>query len=55
VMSGMWSFSDAQLTADDHPDLDDREQGIPHLKSVLCRLSELPEAAELAWYGRHSL
>ena len=44
VMSGMWAFSDAQLTADDHPDLIDREQGIPHIKGVPCRLSALPEA-----------
>lgn len=41
VMSGMWAFSDAQLTADDHPDLIDREQGIPHLKGVPCRITAL--------------
>ena len=44
VMSGMWSFSDAQLTPDDDPDLIDREQGIPHLKGVPCHLERLSEA-----------
>jgi anaerobic selenocysteine-containing dehydrogenase len=46
-MSGMWSFSDAQLTSDDDPDLVDREQGVPHMKGVPCRLVAL-EAAEVA-------
>ena len=40
-MSGMWSFSDAQLTADDDPNLIDLEQGIPHLKGVPCYLAKL--------------
>ncbi|MFN0162161.1 MAG: molybdopterin-dependent oxidoreductase [Burkholderiales bacterium] len=44
VMSGMWAFSDAQLTTDDHPDLIDREQGIPHMKGVPCRLTAMPDA-----------
>ena len=44
VMSGLWAFSDAQLTPDDDPGLIDREQGIPHMKGVPCRLSALPDA-----------
>ncbi|NKC15878.1 MAG: molybdopterin-dependent oxidoreductase [Gammaproteobacteria bacterium] len=40
-MSGMWSFADAQITADEDPDLIDREQGIPHMKGVPCRLTKL--------------
>ena len=46
-LSGMWAFADAQLTADDDPDLIDREQGIPHLKGVPCRLMKLA-ATEVA-------
>jgi anaerobic selenocysteine-containing dehydrogenase len=45
-MSGMWDFSDAQITADDDPDLVDLEQGVPHLKGAPCRLTKL-NAAEL--------
>ena len=54
TMSGMWSFADAQLTADDDPDLIDLEQGIPHMKGVPCRMTRLDKAevAELeAEYG----
>lgn len=43
-MSGMWSFSDAQVTADDDPNLIDLEQGIPHLKGVPCNLIKLIES-----------
>lgn len=39
-MSGMWSFSDAQITPDDDPDLIDTEQGIPHMKGVRCRVEK---------------
>lgn len=46
-MSGMWDFADAQITPDEDPDLIDREQGIPHLKGVRCRLTKL-NPAELA-------
>ena len=38
-MSGMWNFSDAQITTDDDPKLIDREQGIPHLKGCPCSVS----------------
>lgn len=41
VLSGMWDFSDAQMTPDDDPDLIDLEQGIPHLKGVPCRVTKL--------------
>ena len=43
-MSGMWSFSDAQITPDDDPELIDREQGIPHMKGVPCQLKKLTAA-----------
>ena len=43
-MSGMWSFSDAQITPDDDPELMDREQGIPHMKGVPCQLKKLTAA-----------
>ena len=41
TMSSLWAFADAQLTADDDPDLIDREQGIPHMKGVPCRVTAL--------------
>ena len=53
-MGGMWDFCDAQLTADDNPELIDLEQGIPHLKGTPCSLTALStaEVAELeAKYG----
>jgi hypothetical protein len=40
-LSGMWTFSDAQLSGDDDPSLMDIEQGIPHLKGVPCRVTKL--------------
>ena len=43
-MSGMWSFADAQITADADPDLVDLEQGIPHMKGAPCRLTKLNQA-----------
>jgi len=43
-MSGMWAFADAQLTADDDPELIDREQGIPHMKGAPCRVMKLNQA-----------
>lgn len=47
IMSGMWDFSDAQITPDDDPDLIDREQGIPQMKGLACRI-ELLNADEVA-------
>lgn len=46
--SGALKFADAQLCRDD-PDFLDREQGIPHLKGVPCRINKLvaSPAAEL--------
>ena len=46
-MSGMWAFSDAQVTPDDDPALIDREQGIPHMKGMPCSLTAL-DAGEVA-------
>jgi anaerobic selenocysteine-containing dehydrogenase len=46
-MSGMWDFSDAQITPDEDPGLIDLEQGIPHMKGVPCRI-ELLGAEEVA-------
>lgn len=43
-MSGMWAFSDAQITPDDDPELLDVEQGIPHMKGAPCSLTKLTEA-----------
>ncbi len=43
-MSGMWSFADAQITADEDPDLIDLEQGIPHMKGAPCRVTKLNQA-----------
>ena len=43
TLSGAWEFSDAQITRDD-VDYRDREQGIPHLKGLPCRIR--PLAAE---------
>ena len=40
-MSGMWDFSDAQITPDEDPDLIDLEQGIPQMKGLRCRLTKL--------------
>ena len=46
-MSGMWAFSDAIITPDDDPDFIDREQGIPHMKGLPCRVTKL-DADEVA-------
>ena len=43
-LSGAWDYSDAQLCPDD-ADFLDREQGIPHLKGIPCRINKLAEAA----------
>ena len=40
-LSGLWSFGDAQLTADDYPELIDLEQGVPHLKGTPCSVTKL--------------
>jgi len=39
-LSGALKYADAQLCRDD-PDFLDREQGIPHLKGVPCRINKL--------------
>tara|TARA_R110002049_G_scaffold303764_1_gene498339 strand:+ start:1868 stop:4078 length:2211 start_codon:yes stop_codon:yes gene_type:complete len=45
-LSGAWAMADAQITPDDEHYLD-REQGIPHLKGIPCRLEVIatPEHA----------
>lgn len=53
-LSGMWDFSDAQITTDDDPDLVDLEQGVPHLKGAPCAVAKLSDeevAALEAVYG----
>jgi anaerobic selenocysteine-containing dehydrogenase len=53
-LSGMWSFTDSQLSADDDPDLVDAEQGVPHLKGTPCSVTKLTDdevAALEAEYG----
>jgi anaerobic selenocysteine-containing dehydrogenase len=42
-LSGAHKYADAQLCPDDEDYLD-REQGIPHLKGIPCRISPLSEA-----------
>ena len=46
-LSGAHKYADAQLCPDDEDYLD-REQGIPHLKGIPCRISALAEAQILA-------
>lgn len=41
-LSGAWTFSDAMITSDEHEFLD-REQGIPHLKGIPCRILKMPQ------------
>ena len=47
-LSGALAYADAQLCPDDE-DFLDREQGIPHLKGIPCRIERLdrpPEGAQ---------
>ncbi|MEQ8748092.1 molybdopterin-dependent oxidoreductase [Pyruvatibacter sp.] len=44
-LSGALDYSDAQLCRDD-PDFLDREQGIPHIKGIPCRVAPLADDAE---------
>jgi anaerobic selenocysteine-containing dehydrogenase len=44
-LSGALTYADAQLCPDD-PDFLDREQGIPHLKGLPCRIDRLDAAPE---------
>lgn len=43
-LSGAWDHADAQLCPDDE-DFLDREQGIPHLKGIPCRINKLTGAS----------
>jgi anaerobic selenocysteine-containing dehydrogenase len=43
TLSGAWEFADAQICPDDAEHLD-REQGVPHLKGVACRVRRLAAA-----------
>jgi anaerobic selenocysteine-containing dehydrogenase len=43
-LSGAWAFADALLCSDDD-DFLDREQGIPHLKGVPCRVTRVAAQA----------
>ncbi|MEO1029416.1 MAG: hypothetical protein AAFX02_10205, partial [Pseudomonadota bacterium] len=46
-LSGALKYADAQLCRDDEDYLD-REQGIPHLKGVACRVNKVtPEAVSM--------
>ncbi|WP_454743274.1 molybdopterin-containing oxidoreductase family protein [Cupriavidus necator] len=40
TLSGAWEFADAQICPDDEEHLD-REQGIPHMKGIACRVQRL--------------
>ncbi|WP_066269991.1 molybdopterin-containing oxidoreductase family protein [Hydrogenophaga palleronii] len=42
TLSGAWIHADAQICPDDADHLD-REQGIPHLKGIACRVSAVAE------------
>jgi anaerobic selenocysteine-containing dehydrogenase len=46
-LSGAWDFADAQITRDDD-DFLDREQGIPHLKGIPCRILKIELGLESA-------
>ncbi len=46
-LSGAWDYADAQITRDDD-DFLDREQGIPHLKGIPCRIRKHDPASEPA-------
>jgi len=46
-LSGAWDYADAQITRDDEDYLD-REQGVPHLKGIPCRLRRIESPAEVA-------
>lgn len=41
-LSGAWMYSDAMITSDEHEFLD-REQGIPHLKGIPCRILKVDQ------------
>ena len=41
-LSGAWDHADAQLCPDDD-DFLDREQGVPHLHGIPCRINKLSE------------
>jgi len=43
-LSGLWTFSDGQLAADDDLELVDAEQGVPHLKGCPCSVTRLTAA-----------
>ncbi|WP_207002295.1 molybdopterin-containing oxidoreductase family protein [Trinickia mobilis] len=43
-LSGAWVFSDAMVTSDDEAYMD-REQGIPHLKGLPCRILKVDKAS----------
>ena len=47
TLSSAWEFADAQLCPDDE-DYPDREQGIPHLKGIPCRIDKLASQPETA-------
>jgi anaerobic selenocysteine-containing dehydrogenase len=41
-LSGAWLYSDAMVSSD-RPEFLDREQGIPHLKGIPCRIRKITE------------
>lgn len=42
TLSGAWELADAQICPDD-PEHLDREQGVPHLKGIACRVQRVDE------------
>ena len=50
MLSGALEFADAQLCRDDDEFLD-REQGIPHLKGVPCRIEKIDQQSALPHEG----
>lgn len=44
-LSGALKYADAQLCRDDEDYLD-REQGIPHLKGVPCRINKVKQSKQ---------
>lgn len=48
TLSGAWEFSDSQICPDDDENID-REQGVPQLKGLACRIEQLDEDISFDW------
>lgn len=41
-LSGVWQYADAQMCPDDD-DFLDREQGLPHLRGIPCKINKIAQ------------